>query len=101
LTIYKKVARNYAFMRDYSLVAVLWDDHTAASRTNLPKNPDKFITTVLSVGIILEETDKVIVLASEIERYDERDDVSYIVIIKSTIISIKKYGSLKIKKPRK
>lgn len=88
-------------MRDYSLVAVLWEDHTGASRTSLPKNPDKFIITVLSVGLIIEETDKVIVLASEIEKYDDRDDVTFIAIIKSTIISTKKFGSLKIKKPRK
>lgn len=88
-------------MNEYSLVAVLWDDHTAASRTELPKNPDKFVTTVLSVGLILEETEKVIVLASDIEKYSDRDDVSYVVIIKSTIISRKVYGTLKLKKPRK
>jgi hypothetical protein len=99
--IYKKVARNYVFMKEYSLVAVLWEDHTAANRDILPKNPDNFITPVLSVGLILEETEKVIVLASNIERYAERDDVSYIVIIKSTILSRKVYGSLKIRKPRK
>lgn len=88
-------------MKEYSLVAVLWDDHTAASRTSLPKNPDKFIVTVLSVGLILEETEKVIVLASDVEKYSDRDDVSYIVIVKSTIISRKIYGTLKLKKPRK
>lgn len=88
-------------MRDYSIAVILWEDHTAASRTNLPKNPDKFITPVLSVGLIIEETDKVLVLASDIERYEERDDVSYIVIIKSTIISRKIYGTIKITKPRK
>lgn len=88
-------------MKKYSLVAIIWEDHTAASRTSLPKNPDEFVTLVLSIGIIVEETEKVLVLASEIERYEERDDVSYIVIIKSTIVSREVYGTIKINKPRK
>jgi len=88
-------------MKKYLLVAIIWEDHTAASRTTLPRKPDDFITVVLSVGIIIEETEKVIVLASEIERYEERDDVSYIVIIKSTIVSRQLYGTIKINKPRK
>jgi hypothetical protein len=88
-------------MKEYSIVAVLWEDHTAASRTTLPKNPEKFITSVLSVGVVLEETEKVLVLVSEIERYDERDDASYIVILKSTILNRKTFGTLKLRKPRR
>lgn len=88
-------------MKDYQVVVVLWDDHMGVDRDSLPKNPDNLIIPVLSVGIILEETEKVIVLASCIERYAERDDVSYLVILKSTILSTKNFGILKLKKPRK
>lgn len=87
-------------MKKYSIAAIIWEDHTAASRATLTRNPDEFVTLVLSVGIIIKETEKVLVLVSEIERYDERDDVSYIVIIKSAIVSREVYGTISINKPR-
>lgn len=88
-------------MKKYSVVTVLWDDHIEVSRDTVPKNPDDYIVPVLSVGLLLEETDKAIVLVSGIERYAERDDVSYLIILKACILSIKKFGNLKINPPRK
>lgn len=88
-------------MKDYDVVVVLWEDHVAVSRSLFPTNPDEPVPPTLSVGLIMKETDKVIVLVHDIERYDERDDVSYIIIYKSTILNIKKYGTIKIRKPRR
>lgn len=88
-------------MKKYSVVAVLWDDHMEVSRSALSKNPDEHIRPVLSVGIVLDETDKVLVLGSCIERYAEYDDVSYMIILKATIVSIKEYGKIKLTKPRR
>lgn len=88
-------------MKEYSIAVILWNDHMGVTRAALPKNPEDIITPVLSVGIIIEETLNLIVLASEIEHYEERDDVSYVLILKPTIISRKIYGTIKIRKPRK
>lgn len=88
-------------MKEYDIAAVFWDDHSQVYRNVLPKNPDSLIIPVLTVGIILDETDDVLVIASDIEKYLDRDDVSYTVIIKSTIKGIKIYGKIKIRKPRK
>lgn len=87
-------------MKEYSIVVVLWDDHYSASRQPLPKDPDNFLSPVLSVGIIVKETKKVLVLVHDIERWDDQDDLSYTVILKSTIVGRKEYGRIKLKKPR-
>jgi hypothetical protein len=82
------------------LVAVLWDDHMYVDREAIPKNPDDILVTVLSVGIIYKETDKTLVLVNCIERYEERDDASYTIILKSTIQGIKEYGGIEIEELR-
>lgn len=87
-------------MKDYDVAVVLWEDHFHISRDSLPTNPDEENPT-LSVGLIMKETEKVIVLVHDIEKYDEHDDFSYLVIYKSLILGIKKYGTIKLRKPRK
>jgi hypothetical protein len=88
-------------MKKYKVVAVLWDDHMEVNRSTLSKNPDERIRPVLSIGIVLDETEKVLVLGSCIERYETYDDVSYMLILKATIVSIKEFGTIKIAKPRR
>ncbi len=78
------------------IVAVLWDDHVYVDRDSIPSNPDEILTTNLSVGIIYKETEKVMVLVNCIEKYDDRDDASYTVIVKSTVPAIKEYGAIEI-----
>lgn len=76
------------------IAAIIWDDHVYVDRDKIPKNPEEILTTNLSIGIVYQETDKVIVLVNGIEAYEERDDVSYTVILKSTIQGIKEYGDI-------
>lgn len=87
-------------MSEYKIVAVLWDDHIYVDRDKLPRNPDDILTTTLSIGIIYKETDKTLVLINSIEAYEDRDDVSYTGIIKSTIQSIKEYGVIELENLR-
>jgi len=82
------------------IVAVIWDDHVYVDRDKIPKHPDDVLTTNLSVGILYDQTDKVLVLVNSIEAYEERDDVSYTVIVKATIQGIKEYGDIEINELR-
>jgi hypothetical protein len=87
-------------MAEYPIVAILWEDHLAISRSHIPKNADKELIPTLSIGIIYSETEKTITLVSDIERYPDRDDTTYLIILKSTVTSVQKYGSIKVKKLR-
>jgi len=77
------------------VVCILWLDHLHVNRSSLG-GWKKAQTPTLSIGLIVDETEKALVLASDIERYEERDDVTYTIIYKSAIQSIKEYGSIKI-----
>lgn len=83
-------------MKIYKIVAVLWEDHIYVDRDKIPRNPDEEIMTTLSVGILYQETPKAITLVNSIERYDERDDASYTIILRSTIQGIKDYGDIEL-----
>lgn len=84
-------------MKAYKIAAILWEDHTAYTRTEMVKNPDKAITPVLTVGIIYKETPKCYVVVSDVERYGTHTDASYTVILKP-VVSIKEYGDIKLRK---
>lgn len=89
-------------MKEYSVVAVLWQDHYFITRQSLPKNPDDLLIPTLTVGLLVDETDTVVVIAAEIERYPDKDDATYTVIVKNSIIGeIKTFGKLKIRTPRR
>lgn len=83
-------------MKEYKVVAVLWDDHIAVDRAALSKNPDEIITPTLTIGFIHRQTRKTLTLVSDLERYSEHDSASYIVIIRSCIRSIREYGSIEL-----
>lgn len=87
-------------MRKYPIVVILWEDHTQIIRSEMVKNPDEFLKPTLTVGILYKETDKSLILVSDIERYSSRDDATYFIILKSTIISRKDYGKIKLAKIR-
>jgi hypothetical protein len=88
-------------MKQYSIAAILWEDHFWASRTELPKDPDAEINLTLSIGLIMDETDKVLVLVHDIERYNDRDDTTFTVILKPTIKGRQEYGTIEIEEPRR
>lgn len=87
-------------MRKHKIVAVLWEDHTQILRGKMLKNPHDALTPTLSVGILYKETDKVLVLVSDIERYSEHDDATYTIILKSSVVSVKEYDKIKLRKLR-
>ena len=83
-----------------SIVAVFWDDHVYVDRDKIPRDPDEILVTTLSVGILYKETDKVIVLVNCIEAYEDKDDTSYTIILKSTIRAMNTYGEIEIENLR-
>lgn len=87
-------------MKEYSIVAVLWEDHTRVEREPLPDDPDTVVIPTLSVGIIVQETDKVIILVSNVERYTDTDDCNYLIIYKGSVVGRKEYGKIKLRKIR-
>ena len=86
-------------MREFPVVAVLWEDHISYHREEIFKNPeDGLIKPVLSVGILYKKTKKTLLLVSDIERYMDHDEASFIIILRSTVVSIKKYGTIELSK---
>lgn len=88
-------------MVKYDIVAVLWEDHIQFSRTSIIRKPDESIIPSLSVGILIKETPKTLTIVSNIERYQDHDDADYIIVLKSTVLSVKKYGEIELIKFRK
>jgi len=87
-------------MKKYDIVAILWEDHIAFDREPLKKNPESTIIPTLSIGIVIQETEKVVVLANQWERYTNADDFKFLVLLKPAIIERKTYGTIKLRKPR-
>lgn len=86
-------------MREYPIVVVLWQDHIAYSREPVFDNPDDgLIKPTLSVGILYKKTKKTLLLVSDIERYHDYDEASFTIILRSTIVSIKEYGTIEVSK---
>jgi hypothetical protein len=82
---------------EFDIIAVFWEDHVRADRSPLPSNPDDlFERPALSVGILIKETEKSLLLVSDLDRYDDRDEGTYMCILKSTIVATKKYGTIPI-----
>jgi hypothetical protein len=80
---------------EFDIIAVFWEDHISGDRCPIPSNPDDlFNRPTLSVGILLSETEKSLLLVSNIERYDERDETTFMAILKSTVVAIQKYGTI-------
>jgi hypothetical protein len=89
--------------KDYPLVAILWEDHTQFRSEHIGslKEDRNLITLIkpsLSIGFIFKETAKMIILVSTLERYDDRDEADFIVILKGCIVSIKEYGTIALAK---
>jgi hypothetical protein len=83
-------------VKEYKVVAVLWDDHITFQRTVLLKHPDEVIKPTLTIGFIYKNTKKTLTVVSDLERYLDHTDASYMIILKSTIRSIKEYGTIEL-----
>jgi hypothetical protein len=64
------------------------------------KTKDAIPTPTLSVGVLYSEDDRVMIIVSDIERYNDRDEATYMVILKSTVIAKKVYGKIKLRSLR-
>lgn len=87
-------------MRKYPIVAILWEDHTYVTRSSMVKSPDAFLVPTMTVGILYKETDKAIIIVSDIEKYESYDEATYYIILKNAIISKKEFGRIKLTKLR-
>lgn len=86
-------------MREYPIVVVIWQDHIAYRRAHIYENPeDGLIWPTLTVGILYRKTKKTFLVVSDIERYEDHDESSYTIILRSTILSTKKFGTVKLAK---
>jgi hypothetical protein len=88
-------------MKEYSVAVIFWDDHYSASRQSIPSDPDNLFPPVLSIGLVIEETEKVIVLMHDLEKHEDHDESTYTVILKSAIVGRKDYGTIQLEPPRK
>lgn len=84
-------------MKEYDIVAIFWDDHYHVTRSRLINDASDILPT-LSLGIIVKETSRHIWLLSDLERYETRDEATYTIILKSTIVATEKYGKIKLNK---
>lgn len=82
---------------EYDVVVVLWEDHLSRDGFAIPLDPDELIERpTVSVGLLVRETDKCLVIASDLERYEDRDDATYTVILKNAVVGMKSYGKMEL-----
>jgi hypothetical protein len=89
--------------KEYPIVAVLWEDHSAFTGQELPSSDDisEYIRPSLTLGLLYKETSKYIIVISHLERYDDREQGDWMVIYKSAILGRENYGKIKLRKIRK
>ena len=83
-------------MAQYKVVAVIWDDHMRANRMEIHNDPELLITSTITFGALIKTTKRALVILSDLERYHDRDDGSYAVILRKTIQAVKEYGDIEI-----
>ena len=83
-------------MKEYNVVSVLWNDHVEFHRSKLHKHPEKLMRPTLTIGFIFRETDDTMTLVSDLERYEDGDEATYVVIYKATIVGVTEYGKIKL-----
>lgn len=84
----------------YKVVVVLWEDHTEANRQSMVEDPDELLCNTMTIGVLYKETEKSYTILYDIERCPDRDDCSYMVILKSTVQGIKEFGEIELEKLR-
>lgn len=87
-------------MSQYKVVVALWEDHTVFREAELPNKLEEAIIPSLTTGILYKETDRYVVIVSHIERFENHDESDYTIILKGSILSMKEFGEVEIKKLR-
>lgn len=83
-------------MSKYKLVTVLWEDATHATSQELPEILEDLIIPSLTTGILYKQNKRYVIIASHIERYVNRAEADYMIILKGSIISIKEHDIIEI-----
>lgn len=65
-----------------------------ATRQEIKRSWD--LVATMTFGVLIEKNKKYVIVASDIERYEERDDSTYTVILRPTIQAIQEYGEIQI-----
>lgn len=83
-------------MAKYKVVAVIWDDHVRVSREDLPIIPEEHLVSTISFGVLVKKTKETLVVVSDLERFKDHTDSTYMIIIRKTVRAIKEYGEIEI-----
>lgn len=75
---------------------VIWEDHTRMDRQPLKGDVENLVVTSMSTGILLKRTKKWLVIASDIERYEDRDDCTYMIILRKAVLGMQEFGEVEI-----
>lgn len=82
-------------MKGYPIIGVLWDDHITKVATEIPFGTDiDDELPTLTVGILLSQTDKYIVIGHDVELGSNIS--TYTKILKSTITNTTRYGNIEL-----
>jgi hypothetical protein len=82
-------------MKGYPIIGVLWQDHITRVAQELPENPDDVVEVpTLTVGILLRETDRTILIAHDLEL--GTDVATYTVLYKNAVMQTTLYGEIEL-----
>lgn len=85
-------------LHEFPIVAILWEDHITFERESIPKRIE--LTPTLTVGVLLKRTKKYLLIGYNLETYADRDEVDFIIIVSSAVVSMREYGKIQLKKLR-
>lgn len=82
-------------MTKYKIIGVLWQDHITRVAQELPDDPDSVVELpTLTVGILLQETDKTLLIAHDVELGTTVSTHS--IIYKNAIVAMMDYGEIEL-----
>lgn len=86
-------------MKEYKIVAVLWNDPHIVLRQPVPKTTEDLIfAPTLTVGLLFKKNKDFTVLIHTLERNEDLDEADYTVIFNGCIINIQEYGKIELRK---
>ena len=80
----------------YKVVAVIWEDHRKVDRFSLVDDPEQLIFPSITFGILFKKTKRLLVIVSDIEKFEDKDDATYTLIFRSTVSAIKEFGEIEL-----
>ena len=81
-------------MKSYKIVSVLWEDASTFTGQELPQELIDLIIPSLTIGILYKQNKRYVIIASHIERYHDRDQADYTIILRNNIIAMQEHGTI-------